>query len=185
MPNAIKYKEGNLTGSLQKDNVALGISVQGPTSTTGWYSGLTPDLNRYVVYKTDASNTPRIFYPADDSELIRLAKQEGATGVNTGSAISVLSWMATQTNLMVVNKNYPDIVTDELSLLVDASFTPSYPVNPSQVNLLYNNGVYTPGAGASGFSSLGLWVTESVIIPNNRFRISTGTVFRSSRITNP
>jgi hypothetical protein len=180
MPNAIKYKEGNLTGSLQKDNVALGISVQGPTSTTGWYSGLTPDLNRYVVYKTDASNTPRIFYPADDSELIRLAKQEGATGVNTGSAISVLSWMATQTNLMVVNKNYPDIVTDELSLLVDASFTPSYPVNPSQVNLLYNNGVYTPGAGASGFSSLGLWVTESVIIPNNRFRISTGTVFRSA-----
>jgi hypothetical protein len=180
MPNAIKYKEGNLTGSLQKGNVALGISVQGPTSTTGWYSGLTPDLNRYVVYKTDASNTPRIFYPADDSELIRLAKQEGATGVNTGSAISVLSWMATQTNLMVVNKNYPDIVTDELSLLVDASFTPSYPVNPSQVNLLYNNGVYTPGAGASGFSSLGLWVTESVIIPNNKFRISTGTVFRSA-----
>ncbi len=131
MPNAIKYKGGNLTGSLQKDNVALGISVQGPTSTTGWYSGLTPDLNRYVVYKTDASNTPRIFYPADDSELIRLAKQEGATGVNTGSAISVLSWMATQTNLMVVNKNYPDIVTDELSLLVDASFTPSYPTTAS------------------------------------------------------
>jgi hypothetical protein len=131
MPNAIKYKEGNLTGSLQKGNVALGISVQGPTSTTGWYSGLTPDLNRYVVYKTDASNTPRIFYPADDSELIRLAKQEGATGVNTGSAISVLSWMATQTNLMVVNKNYPDIVTDELSLLVDASFTPSYPTTAS------------------------------------------------------
>jgi hypothetical protein len=185
MPNAIKYKEGNLTGSLQKGNVALGISVQGPTSTTGWYSGLTPDPNRYVVYKTDASNTPRIFYPADDSELIRLAKQEGATGVNTGSAISVLSWMATQTNLMVVNKNYPDIVTDELSLLVDASFTPSYPVNPSQVNLLYNNGVYTPGAGASGFGSLGLWVTESVIIPNNRFRISTGTVFRFRRITKP
>jgi len=112
MPNAIKYKTGNLTGSIEKSNVALGISAQGPTSTTGWYSGLTPDSNRYVVYKTDASNTPRIFYPADDNELIRLAKQEGATGANTGSAASVLSWMATQTNLMAYT------IQEEIQIMV-------------------------------------------------------------------
>jgi len=140
MPNAIKYKTGNLTGSIEKSNVALGISAQGPTSTTGWYSGLTPDPNRYVVYKTDASNTPRIFYPADDNELIRLAKQEGATGANTGSAASVLSWMATQTNLMAVNKAYPNVVTDGLVYLVDSSFTPSYPTTETTVYPIENTG---------------------------------------------
>jgi len=140
MPNAIKYKTGNLTGSIEKSNVALGISAQGPTSTTGWYSGLTPDSNRYVVYKTDASNTPRIFYPADDNELIRLAKQEGATGANTGSAASVLSWMATQTNLMAVNKAYPNVVTDGLVYLVDSSFTPSYPTTETTVYPIENTG---------------------------------------------
>jgi len=140
MPNAVKYKTGNLTGSIEKSNVALGISAQGPTSTTGWYSGLTPDPNRYVVYKTDASNTPRIFYPADDNELIRLAKQEGATGANTGSAASVLSWMATQTNLMAVNKAYPNVVTDGLVYLVDSSFTPSYPTTETTVYPIENTG---------------------------------------------
>jgi hypothetical protein len=148
MPNAIKYKEGNLTGSLQKGNVALGISVQGPTSTTGWYSGLTPDLNRYVVYKTDASNTPRIFYPADDSELIRLAKQEGATGANTGSAAAVLAWIGTQSNLIAANFEYEDIVTDGLVFNADAGFVGSYPtINTTLYDLSGNsyNGTLTNG----------------------------------------
>jgi hypothetical protein len=163
MPNAIKYKTGNLTGSIEKSNVALGISAQGPTSTTGWYSGLTPDPNRYVVYKTDASNTPRIFYPADDNELIRLAKQEGATGANTGSATSVLSWMATQTNLMAVNKAYPNIVTDRLVYLVDSSFTPSYPTTDTTVYSIENTGGVGNGTLQNGVgfnSSAGAFIFD-------------------------
>ncbi len=185
MPNAIKYKTGNLTGSIEKSNVALGISAQGPTSTTGWYSGLTPDSNRYVVYKTDASNTPRIFYPADDNELIRLAKQEGATGANTGSAASVLSWMATQTNLMAANREYENIVTDNLILNLDNGFVGSYPTTGeiiyntggnSNNGTLFNNptyssndggiitfngtsqGGYTSNINWSGSFSVGMWV---------------------------
>jgi hypothetical protein len=127
MPNAIKYKTGNLSGSLDKGTVALGTNVLGPTSNTGWYSGITPDSGRYVVYKTSLTNTPRIFYPANDNELIRLAKQEGATGADTGSVANVLSWMASQTNLLAVNKSYPDIIDDNLVYLIDSTFTPSYP----------------------------------------------------------
>lgn len=127
MPNAIKYKTGNLTGSLQKGDVALGIDVQGPTSTTGWYNGITPDSGRYIVYKTISNDTPRIFYPADDSELIRLAKQEGATGANTGSAAAVVRWMATQPNLLVSNYEFPSIVTDGLVMAFDSTYSGSYP----------------------------------------------------------
>jgi len=127
MPNAIKYKTGNLTGSLEKGTIALGTNVLGPTSNTGWYSGVTPDTNRYIVYKTSLTDTPRIFSPINDSELIRLAQQEGATGANTGSASSVLSWMASQTNLLAVNKAYPNIITDNLVYLIDSTFISSYP----------------------------------------------------------
>jgi len=127
MPNAIKYKTGNLSGSLEKGTIALGTNVLGPTSNTGWYSGVTPDTNRYIVYKTSLTDTPRIFSPINDSELIRLAQQEGATGANTGSASSVLSWMASQTNLLAVNKAYPNIVTDNLVYLIDSTFISSYP----------------------------------------------------------
>jgi hypothetical protein len=162
MPNAIKYKTGNLTGSLQKGTVALGIDVLGPTSNTGWYSGVTPEANRYVVYKTSLTNTPRIFYPADDTELINLAKQEGATGNNTGSAASVLSWMASQTNLLAVNKAYPNIVTNGSALILDAGFVGSYPTTAStwyDISGNDNNGSLINGPT---FDSVGAIVLDGV-----------------------
>ena len=44
MPNYIKYSTTTPSGSLKKGNAALGITdeVTGPTSTTGWYSGINP-----------------------------------------------------------------------------------------------------------------------------------------------
>jgi hypothetical protein len=133
MPNAIKYKTGNLTGSLQKGNVALGVTALGPTETTGFYNGYigNPTAGRYIVYEVDVSNPPKIYYPANDAELIRLARQEGATGAATGSATAVISWMATQTNLIVANREYENIVTDGLILNIDAGFVGSYPTSAS------------------------------------------------------
>ena len=129
MPNTIKYKTGNLTGSFQKGNVALGVTAQGPTSITGFYAGYSgnPASGRYIVYEVDASNPPKIYYPANDTELINLAKQEGATGANTGSVASVLAWIGTQSNLIATNIEYENIVTDGLTLSYDAGFVGSYP----------------------------------------------------------
>ena len=125
MPNAIKYKTGNLTGSLQKSNVALGVttgSIVGPTSTTGWFSGITPGAGRYIIYETSAGQNPRIYYPANDAELSLFNKYKGATGANTGSVANCLAWIATQTNLFAVNFAYENIVTDGLQLNLDAGF---------------------------------------------------------------
>lgn len=163
MPNAIKYKTGNLSGSLEKGTIALGTNVLGPTSNTGWYSGVTPDTNRYIVYKTSLTDTPRIFSPIDDSELIRLAQQEGATGANTGSASSVLSWMASQTNLLAVNKAYPDIIDDNLVYLIDSTFTPSYPTTGTTTYPLddianVGNGTLQNGVGFD--SSMGSFIFD-------------------------
>lgn len=129
MPNAIKYKAGNLTGSLQKGNVALGVSGSfGPTSTTGWYNGPNPPTSGlYQIIETAASGDPEVFCPQNDAELIKFARWKGATGADTGSAAAVLAWIGTQTNLMAANLQYESIVTDGLVLNVDAGFVGSYP----------------------------------------------------------
>jgi len=133
MPNAIKYKTGNLTGSISTGNVALGVneSVLGPTETTGWYNGLTPSPSQYVIYEVAESGVPKIYQPSDDTQLIQFARSKGATGANTGSVASVLNWATSQADIMIVNKAYPSIVTDQISFLLDANFTPSYPYTES------------------------------------------------------
>jgi hypothetical protein len=133
MPNAVKYKTGNLTGSLQKGNVALGVSGSlGPTSTTGWYNGPNPPTSGlYQIIETAASGDPDVFCPQDDNELIKFARWKGATGADTGSAAAVLAWIGTQTNLMAINFQYESIVTDGLVLNLDAGFVGSYPTTAS------------------------------------------------------
>jgi len=129
MPNAIKYKAGNLTGSLQKGNVALGISGSlGPTSTTGWYNGPNPPTSGlYQIIETAASGDPEVYSPQNDAELIRFARWKGATGADTGSVAAVLDWIGTQSNLMAINFQYESIVTDKLALNIDVGFIGSYP----------------------------------------------------------
>lgn len=150
MPNAVKYKTGNLTGSLQKGNVALGVSGSlGPTSTTGWYNGPNPPTSGlYQIFETAASGDPDVYSPQNDAELIRFARWKGATGADTGSAAAVLAWIGTQTNLMAANFQYEGIVTDGLALNVDAGFVGSYPtINTTWYDLSgnANNGTLTNG----------------------------------------
>jgi len=128
MPNGVKYSTTTPTGALKRDNVALGVSGSlGPTANTGFYSMPTPQSGKYIINKTNVSDLPNFFSPQNDAELIRLARQEGATGTNTGSAAAVLAWIATQPNLEAANFEYPNIVMDGLVLNADAGFVGSYP----------------------------------------------------------
>ena len=149
MPNAVKYKTGNLTGSLQKGNVALGISGSlGPTSTTGWYNGPNPVAGKYQIFETAVSGDPDVFCPQDDNELIKFARWKGATGADTGSAAAVLAWIGTQTNLMAANFQYESIVTDGLVLNLDAGFVGGYPTTGTtwyDLSGNTNNGTLTNG----------------------------------------
>jgi hypothetical protein len=156
MPNAIKYKTGNLSGSLQKGNAALGITVQGPTSTTGWYSGISPVYGKYTVYKVNVSSPPNIFYPGNDDEIIRLAKQLGASGGDVASTTAALAWMSSQSDLIVNNFEYEAIVTNGLVLSLDSGFITSYPATGTAIQDLSGNGnncTLTNGIGFSGDGS--------------------------------
>jgi hypothetical protein len=113
----------------------------------------TPASGKYIINKVAASGVPNFFAPQNDTELIQFARNEGATGANTGSAAAVLSWIATQPNLEAANFEYENIVTDGLVLNLDAGFVGSYPtINTTWYDLSGNN---TPGSLINGpdFSS--------------------------------
>ena len=128
MPNGVKYSTTTPAGSLKRGNVALGVNGNlGPTSTTGFYSMPAPQSGKYIINKVSPSGNPNFFAPVNDAELIRLAKNEGATGADTGSVNAVLNWIATQDNLEAANFEYENIVTNGLTLNLDARFVGSYP----------------------------------------------------------
>jgi hypothetical protein len=171
MPNGVKYSTTTPSGSLRKGNVALGVTGDlGPTSITGFYSMPTPVDGNYIINKTNVSSLPNFFAPQNENELIRFAKQEGATGANTGSTVAVLAWVATQPNLMAANFEYESIVTDGLVLNLDAGFVGSYPLTGSiWYDLSGNN--YTGSLTNTSFISEG--VTSSIALPNTSSKIES------------
>jgi len=171
MPNAVKYSTTQPTGGILKSNVALGVSGSfGPTGTTGWYNGITPQSGKYIVYNTNTGYTPRIYAPQTDAELIRFANNKGAGGVST--VTGALQWFAGQSGYFATDIDYPGIVTDSLSLNLNPSCAASYPlggtvwydlVNGLQFNANGTQTPFTTMGGASGFSfnDSGYWQCSS------------------------
>jgi len=134
MPNGIKYSTTIITGSLLRNNVALGVNTDlAPSATTGWYNGPNPPTSGlYQIIETNAAAVSKVYSPQNDAELIQFARWKGATGTDTGSVAAVLTWIAAQSNLMAANFQYENIVTDGLVLNLDAGFVGSYPTSASK-----------------------------------------------------
>ena len=127
MPNSIKYSTSAQTLALKKGNFWIGTGDvgKGPTSTTDYWNGVTPPAGGYSVYLNKGSNGPVIYNMSNDTELIsftgRLAGQSFAT------VAAALDWYNTQSDKMVLNIDYPPIVTDGLTCNLDVTNVLSYP----------------------------------------------------------
>jgi len=110
--------------------MAIGVNQveYSPTSTTGWYAGISPPLSGYTVYVNKVSQGPSILVASNDNDLVSIARSQGATSTVTTTA-GALNYFASQSDMMVVNKNYNDIVISGLVMNWDASFVASYPVS--------------------------------------------------------
>ena len=130
MPNAVKYSTTNQSGSIRSNNIAIGNNniEYGPTAVTGWYNGVTPPDNKYVIYELTASGNPKIYVPNDDAQFIRLARNKGSISNTVAGSIQ---FFASQSGFSIANKNYPNIVTSGSQLLLDASYVESYPTTGS------------------------------------------------------
>ena len=148
MPNPIKYSTGSETLSLKKGNFYIGTGDvgKGPTSTTGYYNGITPPSGGYTIYLNKASGGPSIYTASNDAQLISLTNSIAGTSYTTVN--ECLVYFAGQTDKVCLNRDYEGIVTDGLILNVDAGFTPSYPKNGTtwyDVSLSGNNGTLING----------------------------------------
>jgi hypothetical protein len=155
--NALKFSTSLQTEALNVGNYWIGTGdvAKGPTNITSYWSSILPPAGGYTVYLGgETGGYPAAFCPANDAELISLTNR--IAGTNYSTAAECLAYYATQPNRAAVNKNYPPIVTNGLSLLLDASYDPSYPTTGSTWYDLsgndYNGTIYNgPAYNSNGY----------------------------------
>jgi hypothetical protein len=148
MPNAIKYNTSDETLALKKGNFYIGTGDvgKGPTSSTGYYNGITPPSGGYTIYLNKETGGPSIYTVTTEAQMVSLTNTIGAQSFTTSG--QCLNWFATQTDKMIFNRDYEGIVTNGLVLNVDAGFTPSYSRSGTtwyDVSSGGNNGTLTNG----------------------------------------
>ena len=129
MPNSIKYSASAQTLALKKGNFWIGTGDvgKGPSSTTGYYTGVNPQSGGYTIYlqKTGAPGELSYGTAANDSELISYTNSLAGTSYTTAN--ECLTYFAGQSDKICVNRDYEGIITDGLIFNFDSGFTPSYP----------------------------------------------------------
>lgn len=154
-PNKIKYSTSFHPNTIKVKDWVLGINEgaeYGPTSVTGFWNSIIPPSGGYTMYGNKAVAGPSIVVAQNDSELIGFT--QGFAGQTFSTANEALGWYTGQTGLICVNLDYPDIVTDGLTLLLDAGYVSSYPRSGSRwddLSFSGNNGtlVNTPTFSSS------------------------------------
>jgi len=147
MAISVKYNSGGqLSESLKIGNFYLGVGDvgKGPTSSTGYYHGITPPTNGYTIYINKVSGGPSIYVANNDTQLISLVNQIELQSFTT--VTQCLAYYATLSDRFIINNEPGPLVTDGLILNLDAGFTPSYPRSGTtwyDVSPSGNNGTLT------------------------------------------
>ena len=148
MSNPIKYTTGTETLALKKGNFYIGTGDvgKGPSDTTGFYQGDSPSEGGYVIYMNKDGAPGNLSYHNAPTDNDLIAFTNNLTGQSYTTVNECLVYFASQTDKVVLNRNYESIVTDGLVLNLDAGFTPSYPKNGTSwydVSPSGNNGTLT------------------------------------------
>jgi len=152
MPNIVKYNLSTSPNSIQSGNFNIGVNNTA-TDLSQFYNGICPINGGYTIYINKASNGPSIYAPKNDAELIQIVNNLGGNVLTVNES---LNWLTSQSNITVLNTNYPSIVTSGLTLNLDAGFVSSYPRNGTTWTDLsgnVNNGTLINGPVYSGENS--------------------------------
>jgi len=154
MPNPIKYSDSAESRALKKGNFWIGTGDigKGPTSTTGYWNGITPPAGGYCVYVNKASQGPSIHICNSDPELISFTGLLASQSFDNVS--SALAWYNTQTDKIVINIDIPQIVTNGLTVNLDVTNVLSYPNSGNDwYDLSGNSNNAGLGIGTPAFST--------------------------------
>lgn len=156
MPNSIKYNTSAESLALKKGDFWIGTGdvSKGPTSSTGFFNGITPPAGGYTVYLNKGGNGPAIYVASNDSQLITYTNK--IAGTNYTTATECLTYYRGQTDKFVFNSDYPGIVTNGLTCNLDVTNVSGYPntgtdwydLSSSSVNgTLYSGPTFTTFGG--------------------------------------
>jgi hypothetical protein len=104
MPSTNHFKFGSSDiSSATRGGFKVGVSGgadYGPTSTTGFWNGVTPPAGGYTIYVDKASQGPSIHVASDDAQCIGMLIAMGATG---STIENVLAWADGQANMAILS----------------------------------------------------------------------------------
>ena len=189
MPNTFKYNTSSIESqSLRKGNFYIGTGDvgKGTTDVTGFYNGFPLGTFSYVIVLHRGGNVPTYYRCQDDAELISRTNQIDTSSVRTTKE-QCFSYFASQSDKMVVNKNYNNIVTSGLVLNLDASFLPSFPATGDSwfdLSTSVNTGtlVNVPTFNTTGFFDLDGTDDGISILDNNTLDFSGSSATLTSEL---
>jgi hypothetical protein len=170
-PNFIRYSTTPDGKSIRAGNYSIGVTsgvTYGPTSTTSYWSGISPPTGGYTLYENKSANGPSIRVPINSATLIDYANR-----LYSGSSITTeagaLVYFNSLNTVICVNKDYEEIVTSGLTALIDAGFTPSYPKSGTTIYDLSGNGANGTLVGSV------TWVSSGTTGEKSYFNFSAGS----------
>jgi len=158
MPNPIKFNTEADSNSLRIGNLNIGANnvPKGPTSTTGFFSGINPSVNGYSIYQNKSGTQgPSILTPSSDAQLITMTNQIAGTSYTTIG--QCFTYYAGQNDKKVMHNPITPMVTDGLALDVNAGTLLSYPRSGTSILDLSgetNNGTLTNGIAFSNVGAM-------------------------------
>jgi hypothetical protein len=182
MPQVVKYNTSIELNALRRGDFY--ISVGDVAKSTDWFMGWDAPPGGYTVYQNKASQGPSINVISDNAGLTALASQ--LSGSSIASSTGAVGWFLSQTDKMVINSQFPKIVTNGLVHLVDFSSTLSY--QQGGTTTYYNMGTTGTGVATNGptFSSSGYYSTDGTddsLITTNPSYMATGSFTGGAPIT--
>ncbi len=125
MPNSVQYSETAVSNALGVGNMHVGAPASGPTSTSGFYTGINPPIGGYTVYMNKASGGPSIVCPANDADLITFT--ENLTGESMADVNACFAYFEGQSDKIVMHNPFPEMHANSLSAYYIGGAIPSYP----------------------------------------------------------
>ena len=181
MANSIKYNTGTEANALRVGNFHMGVGdvSKGPTSTTGYHSGINPPPGGYTIYVHNKNIGPSIQRAFNDAELIRITNTIASTSYTTVD--ECLNYFFGEVDKMVVHQPMDFIVTEGLEFYADFNSVSSYPKSGQYLNSLSNNSREGLLTNSPTFNSLGyaefdgtddyIHVTPSLNLTNTSFTV--------------
>lgn len=128
MSNSFSLNPTSTDKSIKKGSFYMGVGdvSKGPTDQTNFWASAPIGTYSYLIALDRGGGIPT-FYPCSNDEEFILRTNQIDTSVARTTKEQCFSYFVGQSDKMVINQDYQNVVTDGLVLNLDAGFLPSYP----------------------------------------------------------